>query len=35
MYEEGSFDTEFGWDKGVKDWELYPRERVYRRLSDD
>jgi hypothetical protein len=34
-YEEGSVDTELGWAKGVKDWELCLRERVYHKLSDD
>ena len=34
-YEQGSIDTELGWAKGFKEWGLYLRERVYRRLSDD
>jgi hypothetical protein len=34
-YEEGSRDTELGWAKGVRGWELYLREQVYRKLSDD
>jgi hypothetical protein len=34
-YEQGSIDTELGWSKGLKEWGLYLRERVYRRLSSD
>jgi hypothetical protein len=33
-YEEGAVDLELGWAKGLKDWELYLRERVYRRVSN-